>query len=198
MIEFFKSIYYWFVTFLAAIASFIFFPCRTYGRENIPRQGGCIYASNHESNIDPILLPVCSPRQMRFMAKEELFAGIMGPLMTWGGGFPVRRGSVDRGALQTFLEQIKKGYPVLIFPQGTRGGAKIQSGVGFLAAQSGAPVVPIYIHGTAEVMPPKAKFPRRRSVSLTFGKPLTFSKDEAYDEIARQVMEAVEGLKSKA
>ncbi|NLE64765.1 MAG: 1-acyl-sn-glycerol-3-phosphate acyltransferase [Elusimicrobia bacterium] len=195
MIDFLRAIYYWFVTFLAALASFLFYPCRITGRENVPKKGGLILASNHESNIDPILLPVASPRQMRFMAKEELFRN---PFLGWairtGGGFPIQRGRADRGALQEFLKQIDLGYPVLIFPQGTRGGENPQSGVGFLAANSGVPVVPVRIRGTDKVLPKGAKVPRRISVTVTFGRPLTFSKDKPYDEIAREVMTAIRAL----
>ncbi len=196
MISFLRSIYYWFCTFLVAIVSFIFYPCKVYGRENVPQKGGFILASNHESNIDPMLLPVACPRQMRFMAKEELFKNpILGAVIRTGGGFPIKRGSADRGALNQFLGQLRLGYPVLIFPQGTRGAQKPQAGVGFLAAVSGMPVVPVFIEGTDKVLPKGAKFPRRMPVSVTFGKPVTFSKDQAYDQIAKNVMDIIKTLK---
>ncbi|MBF0123080.1 MAG: 1-acyl-sn-glycerol-3-phosphate acyltransferase [Candidatus Omnitrophica bacterium] len=196
MLEFFKAIYYWFCTFLVAISSFIFYPCKVYGRDNVPRQGGFILASNHASNLDPMLLPVACPRQMRFMAKEELFKNpILGAVIRTGGGFPIKRGTADRGAINEFIRQLKNGYAVMIFPQGTRGGEKPQAGVGFLAATSGMPVVPTYIHGTDQVLPKGAKFPKRIAVSVTFGKPVVFSKDQAYDQIAKDVMDMIKRLK---
>ena len=195
MIDFLKFVYYWFTTGLAAVACFIFYPCRVYGRDNIPKKGGCIYASNHESNVDPVLLPVVSPRRMRFMAKEELFRNpVLGWMIRTGGGFPIRRSSADRGALNEFIHQLELGYPVLIFPQGTRGGTRIQAGVGFLAVTSGVPVVPVYIEGTAKVLPKGAKFPKRTSVSVTFGKPFTLPKDLPYAEAAQKVMEQINAL----
>lgn len=186
--------YYWFCTGLVGILSFFFYPITVYGRENIPKKGGCIFASNHESNLDPMILPVASPRQMRFMAKESLFKGILGVIIRLGGGFPVRRGSADRKALSQFIEELKKGYPVLIFPQGTRGGTRIQPGVGFIAVNSGAPVVPIYIEGSDKALPPGARFPKRSPVRVYFGKPFVVAKDSAYPEAADQIMQSIRSL----
>lgn len=195
MSEFFRTIYYWLAVGFVSLVSFIFYPCRTYGRENIPKTGGCILASNHESNIDPILLPVVCPRQMRFMAKDSLFRNpVLGALIRWGGGFPVRRSSADRAAMKEFLRQLKLGYAVLIFPQGTRGGSKVQVGVGFFAVSSGAPVVPVYIDGTEKVLPKGEKFPRRTPVTVTFGVPFSLPRDMPYEDAAEKVMEKINAL----
>lgn len=199
MINLFRAFYYWSVTFLAAVVSFVLYPCKVRGRENVPQKGGFILASNHQSNIDPVLLPVACPRQMRFMAKEELFRNpVLRALIRAGGGFPVRRGRVDRRALNKFITQLEAGYAVMIFPQGTRGGERPQPGVGFLAAVSGMPVVPAYIHGTDHVLPKGSRVPRRTPVSVTFGPPVCFSKDQPYGEIAQNVMERIRSLAPSA
>ena len=196
MIEFLRSIYYWLVTGLVSIVSLIFYPCRVYGRMNVPRKGGFILASNHESNIDPMLLPVVCPRQMRFMAKDSLFSNpVLGALIRTGGGFPIRRGRADRGALTEFLHQLDLGYPVLIFPQGTRGGEKPQAGVGFLAVKSGKAVLPTYIEGTDQVLPKGKSFPQRHPVKVIFGEPLSFGPNEEPDVVAQKVMAAIFALK---
>ncbi|MEI6438124.1 MAG: lysophospholipid acyltransferase family protein [Candidatus Omnitrophota bacterium] len=196
MIGFFKYVYYWLTTYLAGVVSFCFYPCQALGRENIPKTGGCIYASNHESNIDPVLLPVVSPRRIRFLAKDSLFAHpVFGALIRFGGGIPLKRGSADRGALTEVLQSLKDGWPVLVFPQGTRGGEKVQAGVGFLAVKSGVPVVPIYIEGTDKVLPKGAKLPKRTSVKVIFGKPIVFSSDVDSTAAAQQVMQAILALK---
>ena len=189
-------IYYWLMTGMAAVVSLFFYPCRVRGAVNVPRSGGFILASNHISNIDPILLPVVCPRQMRFMAKDSLFSHpVLGALMRWGGGFPVRRGRADRQALGEFLRQLERGYPVLIFPQGTRGGVKPQAGVGFLAARSGKPVLPVYIEGTDLVLPKGKAFPQRHPVRVVFGKPLLFLSEESPEVIAEKIMAAILALK---
>ncbi len=196
MVEFLRSIYYWFCTGLVSIISLIFYPCQVIGRQNVPRQGGFILASNHESNIDPMLLPVVCPRQMRFMAKDSLFSNpVLGAIIRTGGGFPVKRGRADRGALSEFLRQLELGYPVLIFPQGTRGGEKPQAGVGFLAVKSGKPVLPTLIEGTEKVLPKGVAFLQRHAVKVTFGKPIIFAPDEAPEVVTEKIMAAIRGLK---
>ena len=195
MTAFLRSLYYWLVTGLASLASLLFYPCRVEGRGNVPRTGGFILASNHISNIDPVLLPVVCPRQMRFMAKDSLFSNpILGALIRCGGGFPIRRGKVDRGALNEFFHQLESGYPVLIFPQGTRGGEKIQPGVGFLAVKSGKPVLPVYIEGTDRALPKGKVFPRRHPVKVVFGQSLAFGPQEAPEDVAEKVMAAIRAL----
>ena len=198
MVEFLKTVYYWSCVGIVALFSFAFFPCRVYGRENIPAKGGCVYAANHESNIDPVLLPVVSPRRMRFIAKDSLFRHpVLGAMIRCGGGIPIRRGVADRGALSEALRQIESGYPVLIFPQGTRSGTRVQAGVGFLALTSGVPVVPILIEDTEKVLPKGAWFPKRTHVRVTFGKPLTFTSNVGSQEASDKVMEAINALKYK-
>jgi 1-acyl-sn-glycerol-3-phosphate acyltransferase len=199
MIEFLRTIYYWLVTGLVSVISLVFYPCRIVGRENVPAKGGFILASNHESNIDPMLLPVVCPRQMRFMAKDSLFKNpILGALIRTGGGFPIKRGRADRGALTEFLHQLKLGYPVLIFPQGTRGGEKIQAGVGFLAVKSGMPVLPTYIEGTDKALPPGKTFPTRYPVKVVFGKPLIFGPDDDPQIVADKIMAAIRSCQVSA
>jgi 1-acyl-sn-glycerol-3-phosphate acyltransferase len=132
---------------------------------------------------------------LRFIARDSLFRiPVVGPIISFGGGIPIKRGKADRGALDRVVQELENGYGVLIFPQGTRGGEKIQAGVGFLAAQTGKPVVPLYINGTDKVLPKGAKFPRRRPVRMIIGKPIRFPKETAYDMIAERVMEAVAAL----
>ncbi|MBF0330684.1 MAG: 1-acyl-sn-glycerol-3-phosphate acyltransferase [Candidatus Omnitrophica bacterium] len=197
MIEFFRSIYYWLATGLASVVSLVFYPCQVIGRGNVPRQGGFILASNHESNIDPMLLPVVCPRQMRFMAKDSLFSNpVLGAIIRTGGGFPVKRGRPDRGAMEEFLRQLSLGFPVLIFPQGTRGGERPQAGVGFLAVKSGKPVLPVYIEGTDKVLAKGKALPQRHPVKVVFGTPITFGPDEPVDVVAQKVMAAIWALKN--
>jgi 1-acyl-sn-glycerol-3-phosphate acyltransferase len=199
MLELIRFLYYWGVTGLVCVVSLMFYPCRVKGLSHIPRKGGFILASNHESNIDPVLLPVVCPRRMRFLAKDSLFRNpVLGFLIRFGGGIPVRRASADRQALTSVLDQLEKGVPVLMFPQGTRGGERIQPGVAFLAIKSAKPVIPVYIEGTAKVLPKGARFPRRSGVRVVFGKPIFVPSSEKQDQAAKRIMEAVFALKEEA
>jgi len=88
--------------------------------------------------------------------------------------------------------------PVVMFPEGTRQTSttekKVQSGIGFLAVNGNVPVVPVHIDGSDKVLPPGAKYPKRNCVTISFGKPLTFSKEQSYSEIVTQVMSEIQAL----
>ena len=170
---------YYIVYFLTKAVSFFYFPRRIYGREHIPAQGGFIIASNHVSNLDPVVMGISAIRRINFMAKIELFqTQPLGFILKELGAFPVKRGEADLGALKEALKRLKKGAPVLIFLEGTRriGNApsEAQPGIGFLAVKSGVPVIPVFVSGTAKVMPPGAKSFTRGPVAVHFGPPVAF------------------------
>jgi 1-acyl-sn-glycerol-3-phosphate acyltransferase len=85
-----------------------------------------------------------------------------------------------------------------MFPEGTRGGyarlRKIHSGIGLIAAKSKVPVLPAYIEGSDHVLPPGAKWPRRKLVKVTIGAPLIFPENQSYPEMANQIMQGVLAL----
>ncbi len=125
------------------------------GSENIPGRGGLVLASNHRSYWDPVIVGCALPktRQVRFMAKAELFAiPLLGPVVTKLGAFPVRRGGADRTAIRTALGYIDSGGIVGIFPEGTRNKSEglldPQLGAALLATKAGVPVVPVAILGS--------------------------------------------------
>src|ERR671937_2278204 len=97
------------------------FRLRSRGRENLP-DGGFVLAANHTSNFDPwpLGLPLFPRRQLRFMAKSELFNPLLGPILKAGGAFPVRRGEGDFEAIQRAVELVREGQVVVMFPEGTR------------------------------------------------------------------------------
>src|SRR5471030_135232 len=111
---------YYITYFLTKILSWAYFPYKAFQSRNIPRQGGFILASNHISNLDPVVLGICSVRRLNFMAKIELFHGLLGFFLTNLGAFPVKRGEADFGAMKEALKRLKKGHGVLIFVEGTR------------------------------------------------------------------------------
>ena len=149
---------YYIVYFGTKVVSWLYFPFTAHQTRNIPRQGAFILASNHISNLDPVLLGICSMRRINFMAKIELFKGALGYVLTRLGSFPVKRGEADFGAMREALRRLKEGRVILIFVEGTRRignePSKAQAGVGFLAMKSGVPIVPVYVQGTNKVMAP--------------------------------------------
>ncbi|MGB4136235.1 MAG: lysophospholipid acyltransferase family protein, partial [Microbacterium sp.] len=149
---------------ISPLARMIYRP-RVEGRENVPKTGPVIFASNHLSFIDSIAIPVAAPRPVHFLAKSSYFegTGLSGALSRTFfesiGAIPVRRGA-GQAALDALDQQrqlLDEGLAVALYPEGTRSTDgrlyKGRTGVAFLALQTGAPVVPVGLIGTDRVMP---------------------------------------------
>jgi 1-acyl-sn-glycerol-3-phosphate acyltransferase len=125
-----------------------------------------ILASNHRSNMDPVVLASAVRRPVAFMAKAELFVGPLGWIMRWIGQFPVRRGGIDREALRRTDAVLARGSVLGLFPEGTRGDgrfASVHPGLAYIVVRQQCPVVPVAIFGTERV--------RRRFGWLPFASP---------------------------
>jgi 1-acyl-sn-glycerol-3-phosphate acyltransferase len=157
-----------------------YFRLRRLGREHIP-DGGVVLAANHRSFLDPFAIGYCLPRPVYFVAKQELFRN---PLLGWFlncmGAFPIRRGESDEESMETALQLLDRGDAVVIFPEGTRirvgSLGRPKRGVGRLALQSGAPVVPVAITGSEHAR--TGWLIRPVKVHVRCGAPLTFPRVE--------------------
>jgi 1-acyl-sn-glycerol-3-phosphate acyltransferase len=165
----------------AAVQAFarLTFRFRVIGAEKVPRTGGLLVVANHISNLDPPLLGVAVPRPISYMAKKELFAmPILKQLLPRLNAFPVDRQAGGTAALRASLRMLKEGRCVGIFPEGGRnvtGMNEEKAGAAFLAAASGAPIVPAAIVGTRKLRP----FGR---VTVVFGDPFTVERNRQSDE----------------
>jgi glycerol-3-phosphate dehydrogenase (NAD(P)+) len=177
-----NPIAYWLVRGILQPFFHIYLRLSRIGREHIPPEGPVILASNHRSFLDPFVIAVMARRPIYFVAKKELFvnrpiAWLLGAL----GAFPIDRHGGDQAAMATARAILERGDGVLIFPEGTRirPGAlgRPKRGVGRLALETGAPVVPIAVHGT-EAVRNGWRF-RPHKVRIRAGAPLTFPKVEA-------------------
>jgi 1-acyl-sn-glycerol-3-phosphate acyltransferase len=131
---------------------------RASGKENLPANGGFVLSANHLSNVDPwpLGLPLWPKRQVRFMAKSELFRPPLWPLLTLAGAFQVRRGYGDEAAIKTAVDLAREGEVVAIFPEGTRREKGLlrrrrprpHSGAARIALEAGVPLIPAAIAGT--------------------------------------------------
>jgi glycerol-3-phosphate dehydrogenase (NAD(P)+) len=171
---------YWPVRFVVKNLILAYFRVRRLGREHIPG-GGVILAANHRSFLDPFAVGCCLPRPVYFVAKQELFRNpILGWFLNCMGAFPIRRGESDEESMETALGLLDRGDAVVIFPEGTRiqagSLAKPKRGVGRLALQSGAPVVPIAVAGSERARDGWKIKPVK--VHVRCGPPLTFPRVE--------------------
>jgi 1-acyl-sn-glycerol-3-phosphate acyltransferase len=191
---------YWIGYFFFHIFRLIWFPCKIIGKENLPKKGAFIFASNHASNLDPFLLGIIPTREIYFFAKKELFKNpIIGWLMREWHAFPADRDRADIGAFKTSIRYLRKGSPLVFFPQGTRNRpdqkGRVFSGIGFLVSKANVPVVPAYIVGSDKCMPPGSKFPRRHWITIVIGKPIFFSETSSYEGISQEVMAQIQALR---
>jgi 1-acyl-sn-glycerol-3-phosphate acyltransferase len=152
------------------------FRIRVEGGHNVPGSGPVILASNHRSNMDPVLLASAVERPVAFMAKAELFVGPLGWIMRWIGQFPVRRGGIDREALRRTDAVLARGSMLGLFPEGTRGDGRfsaVHPGLAYIVVRQRCPVLPVAIFGTERV--------RRRFGWLPFASPVRIVIGPAID-----------------
>jgi 1-acyl-sn-glycerol-3-phosphate acyltransferase len=150
--------------------------------DNVPPSGPVILTPNHFSQMDHFFCGMYLRRKINFMAKSQLFGNrILNWIFFHGGVFPVRRGHRDQEAFITAHAILDKGGCVLMYAEGGRSRSRNlgepKPGVGKLALESGVPVVPIAIHGSAGVRGWKRfRFPK---VSVQYGEPITFEQVES-------------------
>jgi glycerol-3-phosphate dehydrogenase (NAD(P)+) len=153
------------------------------GREHARLKGGLIVAANHRSFLDPFAIGGALPwrRPMNYVAKVELFERRWrGWILSRLGAFPIRRGESDEDSVETARLLVERGGAVCIFPEGTRirsgSLAEPRRGVGRLALQTGAPVIPAAVLGTEHVR--RGWRIRPRKVKVRLGRAMTFPRAE--------------------
>lgn len=151
-------------------------PVEVIGREHIP-SGPFVLAPVHRSYLDTPFVSVLSRRQLHYMGKEEVFKNpAVSRVIRAMGAFPVRRGKGDREALRIATSLLVAGKPVVVFPEGTRRAGpvvrEIHEGPAFLAVRSRAPIVPVGIGGSEQVMGRNTRMIRLAAVKLVVGAPI--------------------------
>jgi|GEM_PF-119015 len=189
-----NRVVYWLTRIVLQPLIHAYFRLERIGHEHIP-DGPVILASNHRSFLDPFVIGCCLRRPIYFVAKRELFERrFWGRYLNWLGAFPVRRGESDEEAMATALALLERGEAVVIFPEGTRirhgSLGRPRRGVGRLALESGAPVVPIAVSGTERAR--RGLIIRPVKVRVRCGAPLRFPRvDRPSPSLAEAVLERV-------
>jgi len=144
------TIFYRFVRLIAIILTKTLFRVKFKNMDKLPREGGVILCANHISWWDPIFMASVIPRQIFYMAKDELFqVPVLKVLVRGLGAFPVKRGSADRSSLERAMEVIRDGNILGLFPEGTRSKTgemgKFKSGAVMLGGKLEAGIAPVGI-----------------------------------------------------
>jgi 1-acyl-sn-glycerol-3-phosphate acyltransferase len=179
------------------------FRARSIASDNVPPVGPVILAPNHFSFMDHFFVGMFIRRRVRFMAKSQLFTPPMQWVFSHGGVFPVRRGHHDEEAFITAEGILERGGAVVMYCEGGRsrsgtvGEKGARPGIGRLALETGAPIVPVAIHGSAKVRNwKKLQFPK---VTVRYGEPFAYERVEQPDRgqqqaVAEGILERIKEL----
>jgi 1-acyl-sn-glycerol-3-phosphate acyltransferase len=172
---------------------------RPRGLENLPADGGFVLACNHVSSFDPwpLGLPLWPKRQLRFMAKSELYWWPLTIVLNGAGAFPVKRGQRDTQAIETAVDLVRAGNVVAMFPEGTRRTkglvkkfeARPRSGAARIALEGGVPLVPAAVAGTDGLT-------RFSALRVAYGPPVDID-DLRGEDVAKVAHEATERLMAR-
>jgi 1-acyl-sn-glycerol-3-phosphate acyltransferase len=176
---------------ITSLYAYTLLRARAISVEEVPGSGPVILAPNHFSFMDHFLMGCYLRRKVRFMAKSQLFKGPMQPIYMHGGVFPVRRGARDEEMFITAETILAKGGAITMYCEGGRSrtgkiAEQAKRGIGRLALQTGAPVVPIAIHGSSRVRNWKRlQFPK---VTIQYGDAMRW---EPVEDPTREQQQAV-------
>jgi 1-acyl-sn-glycerol-3-phosphate acyltransferase len=202
---------YWALKIVMTPVLWVIFRVRAEGTSNVPRRGPAILASNHQSFVDSVFLPLVVRRRVTFVAKAEYFESWK---TAWFfravGMIPLKRegGSASQRALAAAAEVLNSGGLLGIYPEGTRSPDgrlyRGHTGVARLSIQCQAPVIPVAQFGTAAVQPIGAMWPKLfRRVAVKMGQPLHWEGESteggapgASDqrEFTNEIMRAIQQL----
>lgn len=203
-----NPLFYWVVRNTFRLLLRLYNRCSVRWLEELDPNERMIVACNHASNLDPVVIGAFFPRRLRYFAKEELFRSwFLGTSIRALGAVPVSRAdnASAAGALKGFMKLYREGSDILIFPEGGRSLdgrlQPLEAGVALIAAWERAPILPAFIHGSFDAMPPGLRFVRPSKISVTFGRPLRFA-DAVYesrggrDVIMQELTSVMRGLES--
>jgi len=200
------NFYYKLARFLHVIFFRIFYNLKVKGLENIPKTGGLFLASNHASYFDPPLIGTAIPnREVHFIARSTLFKNIIfSKIIKTFNAHPIERGKGPDQNWEYFINLLKQGAVLVVFPEGTRTPdgnlQRGKSGFGRLVYLSKMPVYPVYIKGSYAAWP-KGKRPAFKPITVIFGKKVDLNdllslphEKKVLKTISQRVMQAIEKL----
>ena len=184
-----KRLWYGFLHVLCRLLATVLFQIRVSGRDLVPREGGVMVLSNHQSHFDPVLIGLACDRRLNYLARETLFG--FTPfrwLIQSLDAIPIDREGLGLAGLKETLRRLKAGELVLIFPEGTRTRdgelAPLKPGFSALARRAGVPLLPVAIDGAYQAWPRRQLLPGTATIHIRFGEPLSAEAVADYDERA--------------
>ena len=175
---------------------------RVEGREHLPRAGGVLIVSNHQSFLDIPVLASAAPRHVAFVARASLaHSRFLAFIMREAGCVLIHPNTPDRAALEGMIAHLEGGDCVAVFPEGTRTPdgelGTFRGGAAVAARRAGVPILPAAIMGAFEAWPRDRSLPRPRGIRVRFGPPFAADVEEPMER-ARQVIAEMMGDRSPA
>lgn len=189
---------------VARLLTTLLFDLKVFGRHNLPPTGGVLIVSNHQGNLDPVILAVRLDRPMSYLAKAELFKRRWAIwLLRQLNAFPVRQGTGDVGAVKETIHRLQAGHLLNMYPEGgrTEDGqiAPLLKGVSLIVRRAKVPVVPAVIVGSFEAWPKGRKCFRCFPVRVAYGPPMNLAHlepDQILATIDRTLRKMFDELKA--
>jgi 1-acyl-sn-glycerol-3-phosphate acyltransferase len=198
-----KRLWYDFLRVLCRVLGVAVFRIRVFGRELVPKSGGVLVVSNHQSHLDPVLVGLAFDRRLNYVARDTLFGfAPFAWLMMSLDAIPIDREGTGLGGLKESLRRLRDGEMLLIFPEGTRtrDGEVGQLKPGFLALARRAkvPLLPVGLDGSYESWPRQNLVPQPAVIQIRFAAPLspemmsTMSDEELLSEVDCRIRQSYE------
>ena len=190
-----KVLWYRFLHLMCRAGFVVFARVRCHGRHWVPAKGGVLMLSNHQSNLDPVLVGLACDRRLNYLARDTLFG--FAPfrwLINSLDAIPIDREGMGMSGLKETLRRLKREEMVLIFPEGTRTASGkvglLKPGFAALARRAQVPLVPLAIEGAFQAWPRKQRLPQPEVIEIQFGEPLRVDQLDDFDD--RQLVAEVQ------
>ena len=187
---------------LARLAGIALFRIRWRGRQHIPRGGGVLVLSNHQSHFDPVLVGMACDRRLNYVARQSLFGFLPFRWLIYSlDAIPIDRDGLGMSGLKETLRRLKREEMVLLFPEGTRTRdgdvQRLKPGFNALAKRAGVPLLPVAIDGAWQAWPRSRATPWMDVVHVQIGRPIMpeeiarFNERELVDEVERRLRDCL-------
>jgi 1-acyl-sn-glycerol-3-phosphate acyltransferase len=183
---------------ICRLVTTLLFDLKVSGKENIPKTGGVLLLSNHQSYLDPVLIGVQLRRPLSYLGKSELFKN---PMVSWLfrhlNAIPLQLGAGDIHALRETIKLLKEGHILTIFPEGSRTDTgellPLQPGFTLVVRKAGVPIVPVVLEGSFHSWRRGCKIFRPYPIRVKFGPPLNVQglKPEEIVKLLDQTLHAL-------
>lgn len=196
--ELIKFLFYYLAKLVVGFFFLLYFRVKSYGKENVPKEGRLIVAANHSSYLDPLTLGILFPRRIHYIMTSVYYEKkILNFFCYLLDTIPIGEG-YQISAYKKCMRLLSKEKVIGIFPEGQRSREgyllEARKGIGVYATRGKSPILPVAIVGAREALPPHSIFPKPRRIKIFYGKPIFFEDKTPPEEISDRVKKEIAKL----